>query len=86
MIESLALGTPVIVTPRGAAPEIICDGVTGFIIDGVDQGVAAVARIGEIDRRACRAAVEGYFSAHRMVEQYQELYRDVLARPAARAT
>jgi glycosyltransferase involved in cell wall biosynthesis len=86
MIESLALGTPVIVTRRGAAPEIVCDGVTGFIIDGVDRGVAAVARIGEIDRRACRAVVEGYFSTHRMVEQYQELYRDVLARRAARAT
>lgn len=86
MIESLALGTPAIVTRRGAAPEIIADGVTGFIIDGVDDGVAAVGRIGEINREACRAAVEGYFSADRMVGQYVELYRHVLARSSARAT
>ena len=84
MIEALALGTPAIVTRRGAAPEIITDGVTGFVVDDVEQGVAAVARIGEIDRGVCRKAVEGYFSAQRMVGQYEQLYRDVLARAAAR--
>ena len=82
MIEALALGTPAIVTRRGAAPEIITDGVTGFVVDDVEQGVAAVARIGEIDRGVCRTAVEGYFSMQRMVAEYELLYRDVLARAA----
>ena len=86
MAEALALGTPAIVTPRGAAPEIITDGLTGFVVDDVDQGIEAVSRIGEIDRSACREAVEGHFSARRMVSQYEELYHDVLARASARAT
>jgi glycosyltransferase involved in cell wall biosynthesis len=84
MTEALALGTPAIVTPRGAAPEIITDGLTGFVIEDVEQGVAAVGRIGEIDRRECRRAIEGYFSAERMAAQYVELYRDVLARSTRR--
>lgn len=84
MTEALALGTPAIVTPRGAAPEIITDGLTGFVIDDVEQGVTAVGRIGEIDRRECRMAIEGYFSAERMAAQYVELYRDVLARSTRR--
>jgi glycosyltransferase involved in cell wall biosynthesis len=86
MLEALALGTPAIVTPRGAAPEIITDGVTGFVVDDVERGIEAVTRIAEIDRSACRASVEGYFSARRMVSQHEELYRDVLARASARAT
>jgi glycosyltransferase involved in cell wall biosynthesis len=85
MTEAMALGTPCIVTPHGAAPEIVQDGVTGFVVDDVEQGVAAIARIPTIDRRACRSAVEGYFSATRMVQQYEDLYRDVLARAAAGA-
>ncbi len=84
MIEAMALGTPVVVTPRGAAPEIVTDGITGFLVDDVDAGVAAVRRIGEIDRADCRTAVEDYFSAQRMTEQHEALYRDVLARSAAR--
>jgi glycosyltransferase involved in cell wall biosynthesis len=84
MTEALAVGTPVIVTPRGAAPEIVADGLTGFLVHDVDEGVAAVARIGEIDRGDCRKAVEGHFSAQRMTEQYEDLYHDVLARSSAR--
>jgi glycosyltransferase involved in cell wall biosynthesis len=84
MIEALALGTPAIVTPHGAAPEIVTDGVTGFVVEDVEQGVAAVRRIGEIDRRVCRRAVEGYFSAERMVTQYEDLYCEVLTRSRAR--
>jgi len=86
MTEALALGTPVIVTPRGAAPEIVADGVTGFVVDDVDQGVAAVRHISEIDRRECRKAIEGYFSAERMAKQYEALYCDVLDRSSARTT
>ena len=55
MIESLAAGTPVIALRRGAVPEVLVDGVTGFICDDVEQMTAAVGRLHEIDRAACRA-------------------------------
>ena len=54
MIESLAAGTPVIALRRGSVPEVIEDGVTGFICDDVDEMVEATQRIGEIDPEACR--------------------------------
>ena len=57
MIESLAAGTPVIALRRGAVPEVLVDGVTGFICDDVDEMTAAVGRLHEIDRAACRARV-----------------------------
>jgi glycosyltransferase involved in cell wall biosynthesis len=77
MIESLACGTPVITTLRGAAPEIVDDGVTGFVCASESALVDAVGRVDEIDRRACRAAVEGHFSLRRMVDDHVELYRRV---------
>ncbi len=79
MIEALACGTPVVSFPAGAAPEIITDGLTGFLVDDVDAAVGAVERIGTIDRRACREAVEVRFSAARMVADYERLYERVLA-------
>jgi glycosyltransferase involved in cell wall biosynthesis len=78
MVEALACGTPVITTPRGAAPEIVDDGDTGFLISGIDEAVAAVAWAATLDRRACRAAVEARFSARRMVADYLAFYRDVV--------
>ncbi|MFN0091487.1 MAG: glycosyltransferase family 4 protein [Acidimicrobiales bacterium] len=78
MIESLACGTPVIVTRRGAAPEIVEHGVTGFICDDEhDLGSALTAAAG-LDRRRCRASVVERFSAQRMVAAHVELYTDVL--------
>ena len=79
MIEAMACGTPVIATPRGAAPEIVDDGHTGFLCSDVAQMGAAVDRLGAIDRAACRAAVETRFSARRMVADHVELYQDLLA-------
>jgi glycosyltransferase involved in cell wall biosynthesis len=61
MIEAMACGTPVIAWPRGSVSEIIDDGVTGFIVDDIDAAVAAVGRIGEIDRARCRAVFEERF-------------------------
>jgi glycosyltransferase involved in cell wall biosynthesis len=86
MVEALACGTPVITTPRGAAPEIVDDGVTGFLCSTTEKAVAAVAWAGKLDRRACRSAVEARFSARRMVADHVAFYHDVLAgriRPAA---
>ena len=79
MIESLACGTPVLAYPEGAAPEVIVDGETGFLVDGEAEMADAIASVGEIDRGACRAAVEGYFSVDRMVREHLELFDDVIA-------
>jgi glycosyltransferase involved in cell wall biosynthesis len=86
MVQALACGTPVITTPRGAAPEIVDHGATGFLVAGTDEAVAAVAWAAKLDRDACRAAVEDRFSARRMVADHLAFYRDVLTgriRPAA---
>ena len=67
MVEALACGTPVITTPRGAAPEIVDNGTTGFLTSTTDEAVAAVAWAAKLDRHAGRAAVEARFTARRMV-------------------
>jgi glycosyltransferase involved in cell wall biosynthesis len=78
VVEALACGTPVIAVNRGSMPELIDHGVTGFLVDDVDQAVAAIARIGEIDRAACRKAAVERFSVERMADRYLELYRSIL--------
>jgi len=78
IVEALACGTPVIATNRGSMPELIEDGVTGFLVDSVDGAVDAIARIGEIDRAACRAAVSARFTVDRMADRYLDLYRSLL--------
>jgi glycosyltransferase involved in cell wall biosynthesis len=79
MTEALACGTPVIAFREGAAPEIIEHGVTGFLCADEAEMVDAVRRLHEIDRAACRAAVEHYFSTARMVQEHIEFYEQVLA-------
>ena len=79
VVEALASGTPVIASNRGSMPELIDHGVTGFLVDSVDEAVDAIGRIGEIDRAACRAAVSARFTVERMADRYLELYRSLLA-------
>jgi glycosyltransferase involved in cell wall biosynthesis len=74
MAESMATGTPVIVTNAGSAPEIVADGQTGFVCGSVAEMVAAVDRIGSIDRHACRAHVERCFSPAAMADGYECVY------------
>ena len=74
MIESLAAGTPVIALRRGSVPEVIVDGVTGFICDDVDEMAKAAERIGEIDPEECRRHAER-FSAEAMCRGYTEVYK-----------
>jgi glycosyltransferase involved in cell wall biosynthesis len=81
MIESLACGTPVIAYRRGSVPEVIEDGVTGFIVSSLEEAVDAASRVGSLDRKACRAAFDQRFSARRMAEDYVEVYRRVMERP-----
>jgi glycosyltransferase involved in cell wall biosynthesis len=75
----MVCGTPVIAFPRGSMAEIVDEGVTGFLVGGVDEAVAAVERAATIDRAACRAAATARFSAERMVDDYLRVYEDVLA-------
>lgn len=76
--EALACGTPVITCARGALPEIIRPGRTGFFITGADDGVAAVQRLGELDRAACRRDAEGRFSLGVVAPRYLEIYRSLV--------
>jgi glycosyltransferase involved in cell wall biosynthesis len=80
VVEAMACGTPVIARRRGSMPELIEDGVTGFLVDSIEEAVAAVEHIGEIDRRACRAAVVERFTVARMADRYLELYRSLITR------
>lgn len=75
MIEALACGAPVLTRRCGSTAEVIDDGVSGFVCDDDESLLAAIGRIDEIDRRACRAAVETRFSAARMARDYECIYR-----------
>ncbi len=77
MIEALATGTPVVGTPRGSAPEIVDDGVTGFLAETAELS-ALLPRAAELEPAACRQVVETRFSAHRMVADHIALYLDLL--------
>ncbi len=78
VIEAMACGTPVIAANRGSMPELVQDGVTGFLVDDVEGAVRAVARLGEIDRAACRARVRERFTVEQMAERYLALYRTLI--------
>ena len=75
MIEAMACGTPVIAWRHGSVPEVIEDGVTGFVVDSLEEGVQAVERIGSLSRHACRRIFEERYDAARMAQDYLEVYR-----------
>jgi glycosyltransferase involved in cell wall biosynthesis len=77
-IEAMACGTPVISLNRGAAPEIIKHGKTGYIVKSISEMMKAVGKIDKIDRRACRDRVKEYFSLQTMVDAYEIAFTDVL--------
>ena len=81
MIEAMACGTPVIAFNCGSVPEVIDPGVTGFIVNDIDQAVAAVGRVHTLDRARVRATFDRRFTARRMAEDYVDLYEE-LAQPA----
>ncbi len=83
MVEAMASGTPVVALRNGSVPEVVDDGVTGFVCDDVDGMVAAVARLGEIDPYICRRAVEDRFSVAAMTAAYEALYRKVAGAAAS---
>ena len=81
IIEALACGTPVIAFRRGSVPELIEDGVTGFIVDDVDQAVAALPKVKSLDRKRCRQVFEERFSAARMTRDYLQIYSRMIDDP-----
>ena len=78
MAEALATGTPVLGFPQGAAPEVVEHGVTGYLCRDEADMVAAVERVGGIDRSACRKAAERRFGMDRMARDYATVYRRIL--------
>ena len=80
VVEALACGTPVIAHRRGSMPEIIEDGVTGFLVDGIDDAAAAVVAVTSLDRAAIRASTVVRFGVDAMIDRYVAVYRELLAR------
>ena len=84
MIEAMACGTPVIARPMGSVQEVIEDGVSGYIVDGLEGAVEAVKQVENISRRGCREAFERRFTARRMAEDYLKIFGRLVAQPAER--
>ena len=82
MIESMACGTPVIAFNCGSVPEVMDDGLTGFIVNSEDEAVAAIDRLGELDRAKVRQQFDRRFTARRMAQDYLDLYGE-LCQPVA---
>jgi glycosyltransferase involved in cell wall biosynthesis len=78
LIEAMACGTPVLGARMGSIPEIVVDGITGFLCDSVADAVARVPQLASLDRAACRARVETTFSLERMVDRYLDAYGEAL--------
>jgi glycosyltransferase involved in cell wall biosynthesis len=76
-MEAMACGTPVLAFRRGAIPEVVNDGVTGFLVDSAEEMARAVEWVGEINPLACRMRVEEQFSASRMAAEYERLYHTI---------
>jgi glycosyltransferase involved in cell wall biosynthesis len=79
VVEAMACGTPVVAFRRGSMAEVIDEGVTGFLVDDVDQAVSAVNRITDIGRAGCRERAHQRFSSHRMVTDYLRVYDELLS-------
>ena len=78
MLEAMACGTPVIAYRHGSVPEIIDQGVTGYIVENQEQAIAAARAVQAIDRRRCREVFEERFAARVMARRYLEVYRELV--------
>jgi len=83
MAESLVCGTPVIAYPEGSVPEVVRDGVTGFVVDDEHAMAEAIRRVGDLDPAACRRDCEERFSVEAVVRGYEEVYREAVGRRIA---
>jgi glycosyltransferase involved in cell wall biosynthesis len=82
MIEAMACGTPVIAFNRGSAPEVIEDGLTGFIVEDINGAIGAVDRLSHLSRESIRRRFEHRFAARRMAQDYLSVYRSMTDRIA----
>jgi glycosyltransferase involved in cell wall biosynthesis len=78
MIEAMACGTPVIAWDKGSVPEVMEDGVNGFVVKDMDQAVRAIEQVSSLNREQCRAVFEERFTVARMAEDYLRVYRQLL--------
>jgi glycosyltransferase involved in cell wall biosynthesis len=74
MIESMACGTPIIAFKKGSVPEIVDDGVTGFLVDSIEEAVKAVESVSFLERTECRRVFQRRFSARRMALDYTQIF------------
>jgi glycosyltransferase involved in cell wall biosynthesis len=82
MIEAMACGTPTIAWLKGSVPEVLEDGVTGFMVSSVKEAVDAVGRAATLDRRRVREQFDARFTAGRMARDYVALYETLVGHPA----
>jgi glycosyltransferase involved in cell wall biosynthesis len=80
VIEALACGTPIVAFGAGAIPELLEDGVTGYVVHNLEDAVATAGRVHLLDRRACRASFERRFSSARMAKNYVAVYAEAIQR------
>jgi glycosyltransferase involved in cell wall biosynthesis len=80
MIEAMACGTPVLAFRHGSVPEVIDEGVTGFVVDSLDEAVRKLPQVLALDRRAVRRRFDQRFTATRMAKEYLQTYRTLLKR------
>jgi glycosyltransferase involved in cell wall biosynthesis len=78
LIEAMACGTPVIAYRRGSVPELVADGLTGFIVEDIDEAISAVEKVEGFDRKRCREIFEKRFSVERMACDYLRVYRHLM--------
>jgi glycosyltransferase involved in cell wall biosynthesis len=84
MIEAMACGTPVIAFNRGSVPEVVADGVTGFIVEDANGAIGAIDRLPQLSRKKVRQQFERHFTARRMAEEYLAVYRFLMGEAAPR--
>ncbi len=80
VVESMACGTPVIAYNKGSMSELIINGENGFLVDSIDEAVAAIQKIPGISRRRCRKIAQTRFSVERMVDDYIAVYESIISR------
>jgi glycosyltransferase involved in cell wall biosynthesis len=79
MIEAMACGTPIIAWRNGSVPEVVEDGITGFLVDNIEDAIGRISRLDSIRREECRRTFETRFSARRMALDYMQIYQEVIS-------
>ena len=80
IVEAMACGTPVLAFNKGSMPEVIQEGVNGFLVSGIEQMAGKIKSVLNISRKACRTTVEARFTREKMVKEYMEVYKTILGR------